>query len=130
MEWLCFIDTGQGGHRRRKLGRCNYGRVNVHPDAQHAILVKIEEVQRMHGVVVDLDNLEIGEIDVEDPNKTDAEVPPVTMTDLTINKFDGKQFQRLLILLLTNLMTKVNKFRSFLHAHTALTFPTIFLMFF
>ena len=65
----------------------------MHPDAQHAILVKIEEVQRMHGVVVDLDNLEIGEIDVEDPNKTDAEVPPVTMTDLTINKFDdGKQF--------------------------------------
>jgi len=65
----------------------------VHPDAQHAILVKIEEAQRMHGVVVDLDNLEIGDIDVEDPNKTDAEVPPVTMTDLTINKFDdGKQF--------------------------------------
>ena len=92
MEWLCFIDMGQGGHRRCKLGRCNCGRVNVHPDAQHAILVKIEEAQRMHGVVVDLDNLEIGDIDVEDPNKTDAEVPPVTMTDLTINKFDGKQF--------------------------------------
>ena len=65
----------------------------MHPDAQHAILVKIEEAQRMHGVVVDLDNLEIGDIDVEDPNKTDAEVPPVTMTDLTIKEFDdGKQF--------------------------------------